>query len=207
VIRALALVVLATSLVHAQPGAEPEPEPQPAAPLEDPAQPGARVEEPAPAPAPTVAPLLDVPKRKTPFDQGRFGLTAGAGTTSAFGARYLAIGAGASYFVLDGVAIGVGTQVQWGDGPTIFRTTPELRYVVQPLVGRFPLIPYVAGFYTHWFIGERRNDVDAIGTRGGLLYVSGSVILGLGVAYEHLVSACAMDCSLVYPDITLSVAL
>jgi hypothetical protein len=147
------------------------------------------------------------PPPRTPFDRGRFGLSAGAGTTSAFGQRYFAIGAGASYFVLDGVGIGLGAQVQWGDGPTITRTTPELRYVAQPLVGRWPVIPYVAVFYTHWFIGDAFADVDAVGTRGGLLYVSGSIVLGLGVAYEHLVSECMMDCSSVYPDITISIAL
>jgi hypothetical protein len=208
VTRALLAVVLATAVVHAQP--EPEPEPAaPAEPLQEPAQPGGPTEEPPPPPPPpTVAsPVLVVPKRRTPFDRGRFGLTAGAGSTSAFGVRYFAIGAGASYFVLDGVAVGLGTQVQWGDGPTIFRTTPELRYVAQPLIEYSPVIPYVGVFYTHWFIGNRVNDVDAVGTRGGLLYVSGSIVLGLGVAYEHLVSRCAMDCWSVYPDITISVAL
>ena len=204
-IRSLLIIALLASVAHAQ--AEPDPDAPPAEPLEEPAQPGARVEEPPPPEPVTVAPLIEEPKRRTPFDQGRFGLSAGGGTTSAFGVRYFAIGAGASYFVLDGVAVGLGTQVQWGEGPTIFRTTPELRYVAQPLVGRFPLIPYVAGFYTHWFIGDRVDDVDAVGTRGGLLYVSGSVILGLGVAYEHLVSDCVMDCSAVYPDITVSIAL
>jgi hypothetical protein len=147
------------------------------------------------------------PRPRTPFDRGRFGLSAGAGTTSALGQRYFGIGAGASYFVLDGVGVGLSAQVQWGDGPTITRTTPELRYVAQPLVGRWPLIPYVAVFYTHWFIGDAFEDVDAIGTRGGLLYVSGSIVLGLGVAYEHLVSECTMNCSSVYPDITISIAL
>lgn len=152
-------------------------------------------------------PAAEPERPRTPFDQGRFGLSAGAGTASAFGVRYYAIGLGASYFVLDGVGVGLGSQVQWGDGPTFLRLTPEVRYVVQPLVGRWPLIPYAGVFYTHWFIGDHVDDEDAIGTRGGLLYVSGSIILGLGVAYEHLVSECAMNCSSVYPDITLSIAL
>jgi hypothetical protein len=146
------------------------------------------------------------PRPRTPFDRGRFNLS-GAGTTSAFGERYYAIGLGATYYVLDGVGLGLWTQVQWGDGPTIFRTTPDLRYVAQPLVGRWPLVPYAGVFYTHWFVGSRIDDVDAIGTRGGLLYVSGSMVLGLGIAYEHLVSTCSMDCDAVYPDITISIAL
>jgi hypothetical protein len=214
VTRALVLVALLPAVAFAQP-AEPEPaEPsQPAAPA--PAAAAEPASEPAasePAePEPTLPAVPEPePKRRTPFDQGRFSLTAGAGTSSALGQRYFGIGAGAMYFALDGVGIGLGTQVQWGDGPTILRTTPELRYVAQPLVGRWPLIPYAGVFYTHWFIGDAFIDVDAVGTRGGLLYVSGSVVLGLGVAYEHLVSECdamTMDCSSVYPDITISVAL
>jgi hypothetical protein len=213
--RALALVLVLSTAAHAQPGGEPapapapDPEPQPA-PAPDPEPASDAAPQPAPpgaAPEAAAAPAPAPPRPRTPFDRGRFGLTAGAGTTSAFGERYFAIAAGASYYVLDGVGVGLGTQVQWGDGPTIFRTTPELRYVAQPLVGHWPVIPYVGVFYTHWFVGDRIADVDAIGTRGGLLYVSGSVVLGLGVAYEHLVSPCTMNCSAVYPDITLSIAL
>jgi hypothetical protein len=145
--------------------------------------------------------------RKTPFDRGRFGLSGGAGSTTAFGERYFAISVAASYFVLDGVALDAATQVQRGNGPTILRTSPGVRYVAQPLVGRWPLVPYVGVFYSHWFVGDSYVDIDAIGTRGGLLYVSGSLVLGLGVAYERVVSACTMDCSSVYPDLTISLAL
>jgi hypothetical protein len=147
------------------------------------------------------------PRPRTPFDQGRFGLSAGAGSQTTFGKSYFAIGAGAGYFVLDGLELGLGAQFHWGDGPNILRTTPEIRYVVQPLVGKFPLIPYAAVFYSHWFIGQSNPDQDAIGTRGGLLYVSGSVILGLGVAYERIVSSCSTNCNLVYPDLTIAIAL
>jgi hypothetical protein len=146
---------------------------------------------------------LEPEERRTPFDQGRFGLSGGGGTTSAFGMRYYAVGLGATYFVLDGVGVGASTQVDWGTGPTMLRVSPELRYVAQPLVGRWPVIPYVAGYYTHWFVAERIDDVDAIGTRGGLLYISGSIILGLGIGYEHLVSDCAVDCSTLYPDFSI----
>ena len=208
--RALVLVALMSSVAFAQP-AEPEP-----APPADPAETKETPPEPAP-PAETEArepePPEPEPKRRTPFDRGRFGLTAGGGTTRQFDQTYVSISAGTIYYVLDGVGIGFGAGVQWawsGDGPTIARTTPDLRYVAQPLVGRWPLIPYVGVFYNHWFIGDAYADIDAIGTRGGLLYVSGRAVLGLGIAYEHLVSKCdatMMDCSLIYPDITIAFAL
>ncbi|HTL34936.1 MAG TPA: hypothetical protein VL326_17525 [Kofleriaceae bacterium] len=158
-------------------------DPDPAAPIEEPA-----------------------PRRPTPFDQGKFGFSAGAGSQTVLGGRYFGIAAGGSYFVLDGLALDLGAEFQWGDGPNIARLTPEVRYVVQPLVGKFPLIPYAAVFYSHWFIGESFIDQDAVGTRGGLLYVSGSLVLGLGVAYEHIVSTCDMDCSAIYPDLTIAIS-
>jgi hypothetical protein len=144
--------------------------------------------------------------RRTPFDRGRFSLSAGAGTTSAFGERHIAIGGSVGYFVLDGLALGLALQHQFGD-PSISLVSPELRYVAQPLVGRSPVVPYVGVFYSHWFVGEPFLDIDAVGTRGGLLYVSGRLILGLGVAYERVVSECTMDCDLIYPDLTLAIAL
>ena len=109
--------------------------------------------------------------------------------------------------MLDGFEIGLGALEQFGDGPNIAKLTPSLRYVVQPLVGKSPVIPYVGTFYNHWFISRGVVDIDTLGGRAGLLYVSGSLILGLGVAYEHVISECVTDCSSVYPDFTISLSL
>lgn len=187
-IRALALVTLLASVAQAQPSQTPPPPSPP--------------EEAQPAPPPPPEP----PRVRTPFDQGRFGFSAGAGSQSAFGGRYFGIAAGGSYFVLDGVGIDLGGGFQWGDGPNIGRVTPGVRYVVQPLVGKFPLIPYVGAFYSHWFISSTYPDQDAVGGRAGLLYVSGSMVLGLGAVNEHIVSQCTMDCSIWYPDLTIAIA-
>ena len=159
------------------------------------------------APGRAVAEAPADPPRPTPFDRGRVNLGVGGGSQNALGHRYFGIGGGVGYFVLDGVELGLGALHQFGDGPSISRLTPSLRYVAQPLVGHWPLIPYAGGFYNHWFIGRGLPDVDTVGVRGGLLYVSGSVILGLGVVYERVVSACQLDCALVYPDFTISLAL
>jgi hypothetical protein len=145
-------------------------------------------------------------KRETPFDRGRMNLGVGGGSTQAFGERYFGLGAGFGYFVLDGLELGVSALYQFGDGPSISKVAPQIRYVAQPLVGKWPLIPYVGTFYTHWFIGESFADVDAVGARGGLLYVSGHVLLGLGVAVEKTVSECVEDCTTAYPDLTISLA-
>lgn len=151
--------------------------------------------EPAPPPPPT------------PFDRGKMNLSISGGSTSNFDRRYFAIGGGFGYFVLDGLELGIAAVHQFGDGPSISQVQPRVRYVVQPLVGRFPLIPYVGAFYNHWFIGDAYPDVDAIGGRVGLLYISGRVLLGLGVAAERTVSECIEECWTVYPDFTISLSL
>ena len=148
--------------------------------------------------------------RPTPFDRGRFGLSVGGGTQTSLGHRYFALGAGVGYFVLDGVELGFGALHQFGDGPSISKLTPSLRYIAQPLVGRWPVIPYVGVFYNHWFIGDDLADVDTVGSRAGFVFISGSLVLGLGVAYERIVSACSPsieDCDSVYPDFSISLAL
>jgi len=61
-------------------------------------------------------------------------------------------------------------------------------------------------FYNYWFIGDAFADVDAVGARVGLLYVSGRVLLGLGVAVDKTISECTLDCTIEYPNLTISLA-
>jgi len=148
------------------------------------------------------------PPPKTPFDRGRMGISVAGGASNNFGQRYFAIGAGFGYYVLDGLELGIAAIHQFGDGPSISRVAPSIRYVAQPLVGSWPLIPYVGVFYNHWFIGDGYPDVDAVGGRAGFLYVSGSILLGLGVAVERTVSECPdSECWTAYPDFTNSLSL
>jgi hypothetical protein len=153
------------------------------------------------------SPALADDTAPTPFDRGKFGIGLYGGSQTALGHHYFGVGANVGYYVLDGVEIALGGVEQFGDGPNIAVITPSLRYVVQPLVGKSPVIPYVGAFYNHWFISGGIADEDTLGGRAGLLYVSGHLILGLGVAYEHVISECAGDCSSVYPDISIALSL
>jgi hypothetical protein len=150
--------------------------------------------------------IIPEPPKPTPFDRGKMSLSVAGGSSNNFGQRYFGIGAGFGYFILDGLELGVAALHQFGDGPSISKLAPQIRYVAKPLVGKWPLIPYVGVFYTHWFIGDMFEDVDAIGARSGLLYVSGRVLLGLGVAVEQTVSECVEECVTVYPDLTISLS-
>ncbi len=146
-------------------------------------------------------------RAKTPFDRGRFGLSLGGGTQEAFGVEYVAIGGGVGYFVLDGVELGLSALEEFGSGPNIAKLSPSLRYLAQPLVGHTPVIPYVGVFYNHWFISGDNADLDSVGARAGGVHISGSLLLGLGVAVERYVSTCSTDCVLIYPDFTISLAM
>lgn len=159
----------------------------------------ARADDAVPEPAPP-------PPRPTPFDRGKFGLSLGAGRQNELDASYIFVAGGLGYYILDGVQIGLAGEHFFGNGPSISLATPSLRYVAQPLVGKFPLIPYIGAFYDHYFIGGR-PDQDGVGGRAGVLYVSGQMVLGLGIAVERTVSTCAKDCTAVFPDITIGLSL
>jgi hypothetical protein len=154
------------------------------------------------AAAPAHAGSLDGPDGETPFDRGRIGVMLGVGEQTAFGHTRFGVGAGVGYFVLDGLELGAFALHEFGDGPSINEVSPSLRYVAQPLVATWPVIPYAGVFYNHWFLGDANDDLDRVGARAGLLRLSGRLIIGLGIAYEHTVSACAIDCDAVYPDVT-----
>lgn len=153
--------------------------------------------------APTSAQVVEPPVVPTPFDRGKFGLSGGGGSQTAFGYRKFVVGVGVGYFVLDGVEVGLAGLHQFGDGPSVSQLSPSLRYIAQPLVGHSPLIPYIGGFYRHWFIGSEIEDVDTLGARAGALFLSGRLILGLGVVVERTISTCDADCVEVYPDVTI----
>ena len=137
----------------------------------------------------------------TPFDRGRFSFTVIAGEQTAFGENHFTLGAGAGYYLLDGLELGASAIHEFGGGPSINEVSPALRYVAQPLFGRWPVLPYGGVFYNHWFLGDGIGDVDAIGGRAGLIHMRGRLIVGLGVAVEHTQSACT-ECNFVYPDVT-----
>jgi hypothetical protein len=147
------------------------------------------------------------PPVRTPFDRGRVALSAGASSQTLFGSTYIEIGAGVGYYVLDGLAIGLSGIYEFGNGPSIAQVSPSLRYVAQPLVGKWPIVPYIGTFYKHWFIGGDYADEDTVGGSIGFMYVSGNVLLGLGLAVETEISACTMSCTWEYPDLTFSLAL
>lgn len=157
---------------------------------------------------PSTAPAVEEPRVKTPFDRGRFNLGLGLnfGRTDA-NERYYVFGGGLGYYVLDGVEVGLGASVQFGGGPTVLRTTPGVRYVLQPLVGKSPLIPYVGAFFGRYFISDGLEDVNSVGGKIGAIYVSGSLLIGLGLVAEKIISNCSVNCTDYYPEFAFALSL
>src|ERR1044071_8583650 len=80
----------------------------------------------------------------TPFDQGRVGVQLYLGQQSAFGYNHFSVGGGVGYFVLDGLELSAFAMHSFGSGPSIDEVSPEIRYGAQPLVGSWPIPPYLA---------------------------------------------------------------
>jgi hypothetical protein len=138
----------------------------------------------------------------TPFDQGRISVGVTVGEQTVYGFNHLGLGAGIGYYVLDGLEVGLSALHEFGDGPSINEVTPSVQYVAQPVAGRWAVIPYIGGFFNHWFLGDANADVNTVGGRAGLLRLSGRMVFGLGIAYEHTLSTCTTDCDFFYPDIS-----
>jgi len=138
---------------------------------------------------------------ETPWDQGHISLSVALSKQTSFGDDYFVVGAGAGYFVLPGLMLGASGVHWFGGDPAITTVSPEVRYVAVPL--RWPVLPYVGGFYTHFFLDGESPDADTLGLRTGLLYHQDRIVFGVGAAFERFVSDCNDDCSTVYPEVTV----
>lgn len=134
------------------------------------------------------------------FGQGstQFSLLAGSGY--AFNNNYLVIGAGMSYYVLDGVGVGLSYENWSGSSPSINKTSPSIQYV---FYRESSLQPYVGGFYRHSVISGLPS-INSVGARAGVYFASGRrSVVGIGLAYESYLNcqtAIYNSCSEAYPE-------
>jgi hypothetical protein len=138
------------------------------------------------------------------FGKGRTNVSLVAGNGYAFNNSYLVIGASASYYVLDGLGLGLSVENWSGADPGITKYSPFVQYVIyQASVVQ----PYLGAFYRHSSISGQPS-VDSVGGRAGFYFSSGSnVYIGVGMVYESY-SDCSnavySSCSSTYPEITLA---
>ncbi len=79
--------------------------------------------------------LIPAPSRAEsgPFAQGRVRASLGAGSSGAFGDRYVVFSVGAGYFLLDGLEVGLDADFWVGADPFIASLSPEMRYIFIPV--------------------------------------------------------------------------
>ena len=120
------------------------------------------------------------------FSKGRFHFAITGGPGYAFDEDYIVIGAGVSYYVIDGLSVGFSAETWTGGDPGMYKLTPSVQYVFY----RAPVKPYVGAFYRRTSI-ERLPDLDSVGGRAGIQFQSTpNAYLGVGLVYESY-----LDCS------------
>jgi opacity protein-like surface antigen len=121
------------------------------------------------------------------FSRGRVHFAVTAGSGSAFDESYFVFGIGASYYVLDGLGVGIHYESWSGGDPDITKITGSVQYVFQQMQ---TVKPYLGGFYRRTDVSGL-PDLDSIGGRAGVYIGAGrNAYLGLGLVYESY-----LDCS------------
>jgi hypothetical protein len=143
-------------------------------------------DEPPAEPPPPPAQVYEAPAPQTgpdpgPFKAGRkrVGLFAGAGST--FNQTYFMIGVGGGYYVLDGLEVGLDVEGWLGKDPSIWKVTPQVRYVLWQLGA---LKPYVGAFYRANYYASPYPDFNSYGGRAGVAYRNGGNYVAVGVVHE-----------------------
>jgi hypothetical protein len=120
------------------------------------------------------------------FSKGRTHFFVGAGSGQAFDESYFVLSLGASYYVVDGLSVGLAYEMWTGGEPDMYKITPSVQYVFH----QAPLKPYVGAFYRRTSI-EDRPDLDSVGARAGVYFQAGrNAYFGVGAVYEYY-----LDCN------------
>jgi hypothetical protein len=120
------------------------------------------------------------------FSQGRTHFFVGAGSGQAFDESYLVLSVGASYYLFDGLSVGLSYETWTGGDPDMYKITPSVQYVFHQV----PLKPYVGAFYRRTSI-DGLPDLDSVGARAGIYFQAGrNAYFGVGAVYESY-----LDCS------------
>jgi hypothetical protein len=141
------------------------------------------------------------------FGQGRTHVVATAGTAHAFGDTYLVLGLGVSYYVIDGLNVGLSYEAWTGGDPGVSKLTPSAQYV---FYRSERIKPYVGVFYRRTYV-DGLPDIDSAGGKAGAYFRAGrNAYLGAAVVYESYVdcnNAVYRSCtSTTYPEVTFTLA-
>ena len=140
------------------------------------------------------------------FGKGRTHAVVTAGTGYAFDESYLVLGAGITYYVVDGLGVGLFFESWSGADPGMTKITPSVQYVFHQMQA---LKPYVGAFYRRTDI-DGLPDLDSVGARAGVYLRAGrNVYFGLGVVYESYLDcekAIYRECDSTYGELSFTLA-
>ena len=115
------------------------------------------------------------------FRQGRTQFSLMGGNGYAFDKNYFILGASVSYYLLDGLGVGLSFENWSGNAPGITKYAPFAQYVFYQIS---TVQPYVGGFYRHTVVGGLPG-INSVGERAGINIASGSnAYFSLGFVQE-----------------------
>ena len=140
------------------------------------------------------------------FGRGRVHFVLTAGNGYAFDQTYLVLGAGASYYLLDGLNVGLFLESWSGADPHLYKVTPSAQYVFYQV----PVVkPYIGAFYRRTYVSDL-PDINSAGGRAGAYFQAGrNAYLGAGVVYESYLDcnkSIYRSCTETYPEISFTIA-
>ncbi|HEY8252615.1 MAG TPA: hypothetical protein VIG70_18645 [Burkholderiales bacterium] len=140
------------------------------------------------------------------FGKGRTHVVVTAGTGYAFDESYLVLGLGATYYLLDGLGVGLFFESWSGSDPGMTKITPSVQYVFH----RVQVVkPYVGAFYRRTDI-DGLPDLDSVGARAGAYLQAGrNMYIGAGVVYESYLDcekAVYRSCDSTYGELSFTLA-
>jgi hypothetical protein len=140
------------------------------------------------------------------FSQGRTHIVVTAGNGYAFDESYFVLGAGVSYYLIDGLNVGLAFESWSGADPGMYKVTPSVQYVFFQVP---KLNPYVGAFYRRTFI-DGLEDLNSVGARAGVYLNAGhNTYVGIGGVYESYLDCnktTYRSCDDTYPEISFTIA-
>lgn len=140
------------------------------------------------------------------FGKGRTGFVVSGGTGYAFDQSYFVLGLGLTYYVIDGLNVGLFAESWSGNDPHFYKVTPSVQYVFYQV----PVVkPYVGAFYRRTYFSSL-PDINSVGGRAGAYIAAGrNAYIGGGVVYESYLDcnkSIYRSCSETYPEISFTLA-
>jgi hypothetical protein len=140
------------------------------------------------------------------FGRGRTHFVVTGGTGYAFDESYFVLGLGVSYYVIDGLNVGLFVESWSGSDPHLYKVTPSAQYVFYQV----PVLkPYIGAFYRRTYV-DGLPDINSVGGRAGVYLQAGrNAYVGAGAVYESYLDcnqSVYSSCSNTYPELSFTVA-